>query len=200
MPDALALELDMPDADVIFCPEFFSAEEADALFEALKIGIEWRQKSIKLFGKEVAMPRLTAWYGNPGAVYTYSGLTETPLMWTPELLQIRDRVNEAAGVGFNSVLLNYYRTGADSMSWHSDDEPELGRNPVIASVTFGAPRKFRFKHKSDPALRAEVELTHGSLLLMRGPTQRHWKHQLPKTTRPLGARINLTFRVIHMKR
>lgn len=196
MNEISTCRLEMPDADVSFYPEFFSAGEADALFEALKMGIAWEQKSIKLYGNVMQMPRLTAWYGDPGAIYTYSGISETPLPWTPDLMQIRDRLDSEVGVQFNSVLLNYYRGGQDSMSWHSDDEPELGQNPVIASVSFGAARKFQFKHRSNPELRAAVELTHGSLLLMRGPTQHHWKHQVPKSARPLAPRINLTFRVI----
>jgi len=193
---AQVIQLEMPDAEVALYPAFFPEGEADALFEALKTGIAWQQKSITLYGKVMEMPRLTAWYGDPGAAYTYSGITETPLPWTPDLLEIRDRVDSLAGVRFNSVLLNYYRGERDSMSWHSDDEPELGQNPVIASVTFGATRKFQFKHRTRPDLRAAVELTHGSLLLMRGSTQHHWKHQLPKSTKPLAPRINLTFRTI----
>ncbi len=186
--------LDMPDADVVSYPALFSSAEADTLFEALATRIEWARKSIRLYGRTVPIPRLTAWYGDAGATYTYSGITETPLPWTSELLDIRSRVESVAAFEFNSVLLNYYRGGRDSMSWHSDDEPELGRNPVIASVSFGAERKFQFKHRSVPEMRAAVDLTHGSLLLMTGPTQHFWKHQLPKSARAEGSRINLTFR------
>lgn len=188
--------LEMPDAEVILYPGFFAASEADALFQALSTNIAWKQETIKLYGKAIDIPRLTAWYGDAGKTYTYSGLTVSPEPWTADLVQIRQRVEAPAEVAFNSVLLNYYRTERDSVSWHSDDEPELGSNPVIASVSFGAARPFQFKHKTDPELRASVELTHGSLLLMRGSTQHCWKHQIPKSSRSHGPRINLTFRVI----
>ena len=190
------IQLDMQDADVTLYPCFFDEAEADRLFAALAVSIAWQQKSIKLYGKMIEMPRLTAWHGDEGATYTYSGITETPIPWTGELHELRGRLDCACGVNFNSVLLNYYRGERDSMSWHSDDEPELGRNPVIASVSFGAARRFQFKHKTNPDLRAEVELTHGSLLVMRGSTQHFWKHQVPKSSRPMSERINLTFRTI----
>ena len=139
---------------------------------------------------------MTAWYGDAGKTYCYSGITVEPIPWTPLLLSIKTRVEAVANTTFNSVLLNYYRGEQDSVSWHSDDEPELGQNPVIASVSFGATRKFQFKHKTNPDLRAAIDLTPGSLLIMAGATQHFWKHQIPKTTKPVGARINLTFRVI----
>jgi alkylated DNA repair dioxygenase AlkB len=186
----------MPDAEVIFYREFFTLAESDALFEELSSQIEWKQERIWFLGGERLLPRLTAWYGDAGKSYTYSNLTLHPLPWTPALLRMKERVESVAGVQFNSVLLNLYRDGRDSVSWHSDDEPELGQNPVIASVSFGAARRFQFKHKRKPELRQTVDLTHGSLLLMRGATQHYWKHQIPKTTRPVDPRINLTFRVI----
>jgi alkylated DNA repair dioxygenase AlkB len=188
--------LGMADADVILFPAFFAVAEADGLFAALTDGIAWKQDTIKLYGRVMDQPRLTAWYGDAGRSYTYSGITMSPQPWTPELLQIRQQVETVAGVVFNSVLLNQYRDERDSVSWHSDDEPELGVNPVIASVSFGAARRFQFKHKADPEKRVAVDLTHGSLLLMRGPTQHFWKHQIPKSSRPHGPRINLTFRVV----
>lgn len=188
--------LPMPDAEVTFYPAFFSANESAALLTALQQGIHWKQEAIKLYGKEIALPRLTAWYGDPGATYAYSGLTVHPLPWTETLLTIKSRVEAVAGVTFNSVLLNRYRDGRDSVSWHADDEPELGPNPVIASVTFGAARTFQFKHKTLPETRQSVTLTDGSLLLMAGATQHHWLHQIPKVKAALGERINLTFRVI----
>jgi len=188
--------LDMPDAEVLLFPGFFPAVEADALFAVLTTNIAWRQDKIMMYGREIDQPRLVAWYGDAGKSYTYSGITLTPQPWTPELLQIRQRVEPVAGVAFNSVLLNLYRSERDSVGWHSDDEPELGTNPVIASVSFGAARAFQFKHKTDPQLRAAVDLTHGSLLVMRGTTQHFWKHQIPKSTRPHAPRINLTFRII----
>ena len=188
--------LPMPDAEVTFYPAFFSANESAALLTAFQQGIHWKQEAIKLYGKEIALPRLTAWYGDPGATYAYSGLTVHPLPWTETLLTIKARVESVAGVTFNSVLLNRYRDGRDSVSWHADDEPELGPNPVIASVTFGAARAFQFKHKTLPETRQSVTLTDGSLLLMAGATQHHWLHQIPKVKAALGERINLTFRLI----
>jgi alkylated DNA repair dioxygenase AlkB len=188
--------LSMPDADVTFYPTFFSTDESAALLTALQQGIAWKQEAIKLYGKEIALPRLTAWYGDPGATYSYSGLTVHPLPWTETLLTIKAPVENAAGVTFNSVLLNRYRDGRDSVSWHADDEPELGPNPVIASATFGAARAFKFKHKTLPETRQSVTLTDGSLLLMAGATQHHWLHQIPKSKTVTGERINLTFRAI----
>lgn len=187
----------MPDANVTFYPAFFTSTESDALLADLTANITWEQKAIQFMGKQVLQPRLIAWYGDAGKSYSYSGLTVQPLAWTPTLLTIKQRVESVTPTRFNSVLLNLYRDGGDSVGWHSDDEPELGQNPVIASVTFGAARTFQFKHKTNPDLRAAIELTHGSLLLMAGATQHHWKHQIPKTKKVLGARINLTFRVIY---
>lgn len=189
-------QLHMPDADVRFYPDFFNPAESAALLADLTQNIAWKQEHIQLFGDPVAMPRLTAWYGDEGKTYTYSGLTSHPIPWTDTLLKIKARVEAPANIVFNSVLLNLYRDGRDSMGWHSDDEPELGTDPVIASVTFGATRTFQFKHKQNPNLRAAVELTSGSLLIMAGTTQHFWKHQIPKSKKPLDARINLTFRVI----
>jgi len=187
----------LPDAEVLFYPAFFELAESDALFEELTHDIAWKQETIKIMGSDVLTPRLTAWYGDEGKSYIWSGITQHPHPWTPALLRMKERVEAAAAVRFNSVLLNLYRDGRDSVGWHSDDEPELGENPVIASVSLGATRVFQFKHKHNPDLRHQIELTHGSLLLMRGATQHFWKHQIPKTAKPTGPRINLTFRVIH---
>lgn len=170
--------------------------QSDLFLEALTAKVRWKHEEIRLFGKMVKQPRLTAWYADPGKTYTYSGLTVTPEPWISELLEIKKEVEVAAHAGFNSVLLNFYRNERDSVSWHSDDEPELGENPVIGSVSFGAPRCFQLKHKKDNKLRSEILLTHGSLLLMKGPTQHHWLHQIPKKSKPCGPRINLTFRKI----
>ncbi|MEO8612264.1 MAG: alpha-ketoglutarate-dependent dioxygenase AlkB [Chloroflexota bacterium] len=188
--------LSMPDAEVTFYPDFFGADERGKLFQDLVDTIQWKQESARFGGKAVPLPRLTAWYGDAGKTYRYSGITVEPIPWTPLLLTIKTRVESAANTTFNSVLLNFYRGERDSVAWHSDDEPELGKNPVIASVSFGATRKFQFKHKTNPDLRTAVDLTPGSLLLMAGTTQHFWKHQIPKTTKPTSARINLTFRVI----
>jgi alkylated DNA repair dioxygenase AlkB len=188
--------LPMPDAEVTFYPEFFSADESSSLFQQLVDQIQWKQESARFGGKAVPLPRLTAWYGDEGKSYRYSGITVNPIPWTPLLLTIKERVEAASQVKFNSVLLNFYRGERDSVAWHSDDEAELGKNPVIASVSFGATRKFQFKHKTNTDHRLAVDLTPGSLLLMAGATQHFWKHQIPKTTKPVDPRINLTFRVI----
>jgi alkylated DNA repair dioxygenase AlkB len=190
-------QLIMPDAEVYLDREFFTPAESDNLLADLTANIAWEQKAIQFMGKQVMQPRLIAWYGDEGKSYSYSGLTVHPLPWTPTLLNMKARVEAAADVTFNSVLLNLYRTGQDSVGWHSDDEPELGTNPVIASISLGAARSFQFKHKTNPDLKMAIELTHGSLLLMRGITQHFWKHQIPKTKKELDPRINLTFRVIY---
>nr|WP_262905429.1 alpha-ketoglutarate-dependent dioxygenase AlkB [Hymenobacter nitidus] len=172
---------------------------ADALFAELEQTIAWRHESIKLFGKLVPQPRLTAWHGDPSARYSYSGLSWEPQPWTPALQALRTLVEEATQTGFNSVLLNLYRAGHDSMGWHADNEPELGPEPVIASVSLGATRRFRLKPRdplATPHAPVSLELASGSLLLMRGPTQQHWLHAVPKTTQPVGPRLNLTFRRI----
>ncbi len=192
MPEQLA----MPDAEVYLDREFFTADESDTLLADLTAHIAWEQKAIQFMGKHVMQPRLIAWYGDEGKSYRYSGLTVQPLAWTPTLLMMKARVEAVAAMTFNSVLLNLYRDGQDSVGWHSDDEPELGTNPVIASVSLGATRNFQFKHKHEPDLKLSVELTHGCLLLMRGTTQHFWKHQIPKTKKVSAPRINLTFRVI----
>jgi alkylated DNA repair dioxygenase AlkB len=186
----------MPDAEVLFYPGFFSAMESQQLFETLARAIHWAEQSITIYGKSVKVPRLVAWYGDAGKSYTYSGTTMHPEPWIPALLTMKARIEAVAGVTFNTVLLNYYRNEQDSMGWHSDDERELGRNPVIASVSLGATRSFQFKHKRNTELRQRVDLTSGSLLLMRGATQHFWKHQIPKTKQPLDPRINLTFRMV----
>ena len=190
------LSIDLPDADVVFYPSFFPSTEADRLLAQLIETSEWRQDSIKIFGQEKPLPRLTAWYGDPGTRYVYSGIVNEPLPWTEALLGIKGPAEAASGVAFNGVLLNRYRTGKDSMGWHADDEPEFGDDPVIASVSFGGTRNFQLKHKTRKELKGSVELTHGSLLVMRGGTQANWLHQVPKTSRPVEERLNLTFRRI----
>ncbi|MBB4603228.1 alkylated DNA repair dioxygenase AlkB [Hymenobacter luteus] len=189
----------MPAAELLFDPHFLPLPAAQTLLAELRGSIAWKHEPIRLFGREVMQPRLTAWHGDAGASYRYSGLQLQPQPWTPALLRLRQQVEAAAGARFNSVLLNLYRSGQDSMGWHADDEPELGPEPVIASVTLGATRNFRLKPR-DPQHTAHgpvtLPLTTGSLLLMRGPTQRHWLHALPKTARPVGPRLNLTFRLV----
>ena len=151
---------------------------------------------MKLYGKEINLPRKTAWYGDMDKSYTFSGIHLNPEPWTPTLLQVKERIEDVAKVQFNSVLLNLYRHGNDGISWHTDEEPELGENPIIGSVSLGGTRRFMFRHRQDKDIRAEVELTDGSFLLMAGETQHFWQHQIPKTSRQVEPRINLTFRVI----
>lgn len=159
--------------------------------------VPWRTDNIVVCGKTYPQPRLTAWYGDDGADYTYSGIHLKPLPWTHTLIDIKNRVEKIAGIDFNSVLLNYYRDHRDSMGLHSDDEPELGRRPIIASVSLGEERAFILKHKSRRDLKTiRLKLTSGSLLLMKGETQHHWKHGIEKARRPCGPRVNLTFRRI----
>jgi alkylated DNA repair dioxygenase AlkB len=190
-------QLTMPDAEVVYVRCAFTDEESDRYLDQLQSDIAWRQETIKLFAKEIPQPRLTAWYGDAGAIYTYSNITNHPLPWTEALREIKARCEAIAQTTFNSVLLNYYRDGQDSMGWHQDNEPELGAEPIIASVSFGATRHFQLRHKKRKDLETiTLALEHGSLLLMQGATQSYWKHQLPKTTQSVGARINLTFRLI----
>ncbi len=184
------------DGEVFFYPEFFSKTESDQLFNTLMQEISWKQEPIIIFGRQVIQPRLTAWYGDEGMSYRYSGITMQPDRWTAALLQIKERIEQVSGKRFNSALLNLYRDGKDSMGWHRDNEKELGINPVIGSVSFGATRKFVLKHYRDHALKRSVELTHGSFLCMQGKTQHCWLHSIPKTEKPLGSRINITFRII----
>lgn len=169
--------------------------EPGSVFDALRMKSAWEQKSVRLYGKLISQPRLIAWYGDPGISYTYSGLRVDPNPWFPALASLKAEVERATGVTFNSVLLNLYRNGSDSVAWHADDEPELGSNPTIASVSLGATRKFQLKHNLTKEVFG-VELPSGSLLVMSGDTQERYKHALLKTARPVGERLNLTFRRI----
>jgi alkylated DNA repair dioxygenase AlkB len=163
----------------------------------LYTSIEWRQEEILLFGKRIPQPRLTAWHGDPAAHYRYSGLPLTPVPWTDVLLQIRRRVEDVSQARYNSVLLNLYRDGKDSMGWHSDDEPELGAEPTIASLSFGESRLFQLKSKNRKGAKTiSLELNTGSLLVMRGTTQDRFLHAVPKNQHIQAPRINLTFRMI----
>jgi alkylated DNA repair dioxygenase AlkB len=190
--------LSMPDAEVIFYSSFFSTTEGDMLFERLLRETKWRQDKIKYYGKELDLPRLTAWHGEKGTSYTYSKIQMNPDPWTHTLLYIKEKIERVAKANFNSVLLNLYRDGRDSVSWHRDNESELGKDPVIASLSFGATRPFQLKHKLKKDLsKISVGLSHGSLLIMQGTTQEFWLHQVPKTSKQVGQRLNLTFRYIH---
>jgi alkylated DNA repair dioxygenase AlkB len=172
------------------------AGEADALFAALLAEVPWRQNEIVMFGRKSLVPRLEAWIGDPGLHYTYSGITQHPQPWTPAVERVRAHAETVAEGGFNSVLVNRYRSGADGVAWHADDEPELGAEPVIASVSLGATRRFQLRRRDDTSERRELELHHGDIVVMRGRTQRAWLHQVPKTAAAVGERINLTFRTI----
>ena len=172
------------------------SQEADVAFQEIVEAAAWRQDEIVMFGKAVAVPRLTAWYGDTGASYSYSGITMHPKPWLPELTHLRTRVESLAACSFNSVLINLYRDGRDSMGWHSDDESELGPEPVIASVSLGSTRRFKLRRRDDHSVKVSIELAHGDLVIMSASTQTLWQHQIPKTARPLGPRVNLTFRTI----
>lgn len=184
----------VPDGELAYDPDFLTIQAADRLLTRLTAQIQWEQHVIRVRGREVACPRLSAWYGNKVAHYSYSGLTLEPRPWPSALATLRRRVEAATGTRFNAVLANLYRDGRDGMGWHSDDEPELGRNPVIASVSLGAPRRFRLRHVGPPRLTLAFDLTHGSLLVMAGELQHYWRHAVPKTTRAVAPRLNLTFR------
>ena len=192
------MRFDLPDADLQYHTQFFAKGTADRLLLNLKEKIEWSQNTIRFYGKESLVPRLEAWYGDPGKSYAYSGIHMNPKPWTEDLLEIKQAIEKQACVTFNSVLINYYRDGKDRVAWHSDDEKELGQNPVIGSVSLGTARKFKLRHKQYKVNghKAEILLQHGSFLLMKGPTQHHWMHEIPRTAKPIGPRINLTFRII----
>lgn len=183
------------DGEYIFIEQFFNEEESNRYFDSLLNNILWKQEKMNMYGKELLFPRLTAWYGDNDKPYRFSGITLNPNEWTEELLEIKKQIETKTDAVFNSVLLNRYRNGNDSISWHTDAEKELGKNPVIASVNFGATRKFQLKHNKTKE-KIIINLTNGSLLIMQGSLQHHWKHQVPKTKKKVGERVNLTFRVI----
>ena len=175
---------------------WLSCDDADALFAAMLADIDWEVHRIRMFGRMIDSPRLSSWIGDPGTSYTYSRTRFEPKPWPLSLRPIRERLRNMLGIDFNSVLANRYRHGRDAMGWHSDDEPELGAQPVIASISLGATRRFALKSRGEDGGRLTFELTHGSLLVMRGETQTAYRHALPNTARPVGERINLTFRRI----
>lgn len=166
----------------------------DRYMARLLTELGWRQDEARIMGRRVPLPRLTAWYGDAG--YRYSGIDNPPRPWLPVLLELKALAEAMTESRFNSVLANLYRDGRDSMGWHSDDERSLGPDPTIASLSFGAVRRFRLKHKREPERAVAIDLPPGSCLVMAGSLQHHWRHALPKTARPVGARINLTFRLI----
>ena len=185
----------MQDAEVYYQRQLSLAEPGHAVMRYLIDEVPWRAETIVMWGKTFLQPRLIAWYGDPGKNYTYSGIRLDPLPWTQTLLDIKRSIETVAGNHFNSVLLNYYRDHRDSMGLHSDDEPELGERPIIASFSLGEERTIIFKHKTNRDMKpVRLRLASGSLLLMKGQTQRHWKHGINKETYPYGPRVNLTFR------
>ena len=192
------MKIPLPDSEISLHQNHFDAEFAGNLLSELAEEIPWVQNKIKFYGKESLVPRLESWHGDEGMSYTYSGIKMDAKPWTKNLLMIKESIEPIAKTTFNSVLINYYRDGKDRVAWHSDDEKELGKNPVIASVSLGAERKFKLRHKKykENQLQYEVFLQSGSLLLMSGSTQHHWLHEIPRTAKPIGPRINLTFRVI----
>lgn len=190
------LLLNLPDAEIIYYPQFFDKEQADTIYTELLQEIAWQQDNITIYGKTHPQPRLTALYGNEGKPYSYSNITMQPHPWNSLLKKIKYYIEATAECSFTTVLLNQYRDGKDSNGWHADNEKELGINPTIASLSFGAERVFQLKHNTIADAKKNIILEHGSLLLMKGSTQHFWKHQIPKTAKPMGARINLTFRTI----
>jgi len=175
---------------------FVTPEVSGALFTALRAEVGFEQRPIRIMGRTVMQPRLSAWVGDPGAAYTYSGVLNEPAPWSPALRELRAPVSAAAGESFNSVLCNLYRDGTDSMGFHADAERELGPQPVIASLSLGATRRFQVRHRRETADRLDLDLHDGSLLIMRGELQRHYRHAVPKQRAITAPRINLTFRRI----
>ena len=191
------------DGNVILITDFLTLEERVAYFECLKTEIQWKHEPIMMFGKLVMQPRLTAWYGDPASRYRYSGITQEPLPWTESLLKLRSKIENQVDAKFNAVLLNQYRDENDSMGWHRDNEKELGVDPIIASISLGETRRFLLRrHRDDaprkPSERQEMDLNSGSLLIMKGKSQTHWEHSLPKTSKARSVRINLTYRLIRI--
>ena len=189
------ISFDLPNADIVYYPNLFDAKKSNLLYEKLLQEIPWQNDTIKVFGKSHAQPRLTALFGNEGKPYSYSNIVMQPHLWNPLLMYIKNEIEEICQENFTTVLLNLYRDGKDSNGWHADNEKELGQNPTIASVSFGAERNFHLKHNTLDA-KQKITLENGSLLLMKGETQHFWKHQIPKTAKPIGSRINLTFRIL----
>ncbi|WP_339832740.1 alpha-ketoglutarate-dependent dioxygenase AlkB [uncultured Altibacter sp.] len=190
------VQFPLPDADIWYHPDFLSSEEASEYFNKLIHETDWIQDDITVFGKTYPQPRLTALYGEHGKSYTYSNITMHPKPFSEGLQNLKTKVETVSGSTFTTVLLNLYRDGKDSNGWHSDDEKELGTDPVIASVSLGAPRMFHLRHRFQKELKQKILLEPGSLLIMKGTTQRYWQHQIPKTKKVIAPRVNLTFRKI----
>ncbi|MES2837135.1 MAG: alpha-ketoglutarate-dependent dioxygenase AlkB [Bacteroidota bacterium] len=194
--DVTIRNIELQDGELVYIPNFYSSEKSKQIFNALKKEINWQQQKIVLFGKQFDEPRLSAWYAEKNVNYSYSGIQLVAQEFTPILQELKKEVEQKSNTTFNSVLLNLYRNGNDSMGWHADDEKELGINPIIASLNFGETRRFKLKYKTNKNLKFEIDLENGSLLIMQGALQHHWMHHIPKTKRQLNERINLTFRKV----
>lgn len=191
--------LQFPEDLLEYYPGFVPDKEGSALINRWIAEVPWRQQAMQMWGKEVLAPRLMAWFGDADHAYTFSGTRFEPFPWTPELAALKTGIEQKTGYTFNSVLLNYYRDGNDSVAWHGDNEYELGRNPVIASVSLGQERRFEFRYRPDHSRKYGITLEHGSLLIMKGDLQHTWEHRIPKSKTNNGPRINLTFRTITKK-
>ena len=190
------IQLKLPDAEIDYIPAFYNLDESRELFDSIYHHTSWIEEDIRVYGKVYKQPRLTAFYANNNKAYGYSNITMSPQPFNPTLNAIKSKIEKVTQLTFSSCLLNLYRDGQDSNGWHSDDEKELGENPVIASVSLGAERLFHLKHKKVKTLKHKLILNNGSLLVMKGETQHHWLHQIPKTKKIIDKRINLTFRLI----
>ena len=193
VPKSIPIE----NGDLLLFESVLLPEKSTLIFAKLITDIDWETETLFLFGRQIQVPRLTAFYGD--AAYTYSGLRHKPKKWLPLLNELRDLAQRHTGEKFNSVLLNQYRRGSDSMSWHSDNEQELGQNPIIASLSFGGMRRFRLRNIAHKKQTLSIDLCNASLLVMAGPLQHNWQHALPKTKKTVSHRINLTFRNIKVK-
>jgi len=192
----MQINLNLKDAEVFYYPNYFTKNESMSLFQILTTETLWQQDDIKVFGKTYKQPRLTSLYGSNKRPYSYSNITMHPHKFSSTLLKIKSKIEDTTNEIFTTCLLNQYRDGQDSNGWHADDEKELGQNPVIASVSFGVNRMFHLKHRYDKSHKCKLLLESGSLLLMKGTTQHFWLHQVPKTKKQIGSRLNLTFRNI----
>ena len=188
--------IELSDGDILWIRRFLPPQEADTLLQTLQDEIPWRQDNIRIGGREQPIPRLQAWFGDPGTNYGYSGIKLEPQPWTPTLAALKQRIEDYSDCRFNSMLANLYRNENDSVSWHADNEPELGENPTIASLSLGDSRDFELKHRQHKERKLKLTLHHGDLLIMKGSLQHHWLHQVPKSKTPCKPRINLTFRRI----
>lgn len=187
---------ELKDGEILYDRNFLSSVEASRYFKILRNETAWQQDQIKVFGKVYDQPRLTALYANNNFPYSYSNIIMYPSPFSATLLEIKEKVEQQLKKEFTTCLLNLYRHGQDSNGWHADNEKELGKNPIIASVSLGAERMFHMKHRTDNSQKIKINLIHGSLLVMSGSTQHYWLHQIPKTKKHVEERINLTFRIL----